>query len=64
MCLFLAILDETFKSCILILSAAPSGAIILSLAELHDTEQELCANVVLLTTILCVITIPLLLLIL
>ncbi|CDE26410.1 putative uncharacterized protein [Clostridium sp. CAG:307] len=61
---FLPFLDETFKSCILILSAAPSGAIILSLAELHDTEQELCANVVLLTTILCVITIPLLLLIL
>lgn len=56
--------DDTFKACILILSAAPSGAIILSLAELHQTEQDLCASVVLLCTLLCVITIPVLSLIL
>lgn len=60
---FIPGLDQTFKVCILALSAAPSGAIILSLAELHQTEQELCANVVLLSTLLCVITIPCLMLI-
>jgi len=61
---FIPGLDNTFKACILILSAAPSGAIILSLAELHQTEQDLCASVVLLCTLLCVITIPVLSLIL
>ncbi len=61
---FIPGLDDTFKACVLILSAAPSGAIILSLAELHQTEQELCASVVLLCTLLCVITIPVLSLIL
>lgn len=60
---FIPGLDSTFKACILVLSAAPSGAIILSLAELHQTEQELCANVVLLATLSCLITIPLLMLI-
>lgn len=61
---FLPFLSETFKACMLLLSAAPSGAIILSLAELHECEQELAANVVLLTTILSVVTVPLLMLIL
>lgn len=61
---FLPFLSETFKACMLILSAAPSGAIILSLAELHECEQELAANVVLLTTLLSVVTVPLLMLIL
>lgn len=60
---FIPGLDSTFKICIFVLSAAPSGATILSLAELHQTEQELCANVVLLATISCLITIPLLMLI-
>lgn len=60
---FIPGLDSTFKTCIFVLSAAPSGATILSLAELHQTEQELCANVVLLATISCLITIPLLMLI-
>lgn len=57
---FVPAFDVTFKVCILILSAAPSGATILSLAELHETEQDLCATVVLLATLLCVISIPLL----
>ncbi len=61
---FIPGLDQTFKACILILSAAPSGAIILSLAELHQTEQDLCASVVLMCTIVCTITIPVLSLIL
>ena len=44
------------------LSAAPSGAIILSLAELHGCEQKLSANVVLLTTLCSLMTLPLMLL--
>lgn len=62
--LFLPFLSETFEACMLVLSAAPSGAIILSLAELHECEQELAANVVLLTTLFSVITVPLLMLLL
>ena len=61
---FLPGLDETFKACVLVLSAAPSGAIILSLAELHRREQENAASVLLMSTLLCVITIPLVMLIL
>lgn len=51
--------DQVLKTAIVVLAMTPSGAIIESLAEFHDTQQEFAANVVLLTTILCVITIPL-----
>ena len=57
---FLPFLDEEFKSSIFILSGAPCAAVILSLAELYNTEQELSANVVLVSTILCVVTLPIL----
>lgn len=50
--------DNVFKSSVIVLAMVPAGAIIESLAELHECEQELAANVVLLTTILSVITIP------
>ena len=61
---FLPFFDEEFKSSIFILSGAPCAAVILSLAELHQTEQELSANVVLVATITCVITLPILTIIL
>lgn len=51
-------MDEALKTTVVVLSMTPAGAIIESLAELHECEQELAANVVLLTTILSVITIP------
>lgn len=51
-------LDEVLKASIVVLAAVPSGAVIENLAELHECEQEFAANVVLLTTILSVITIP------
>lgn len=51
--------DAVLKTTLVVLAMTPSGAIIESLAELHDCQQEFAANVVLLTTILCVITIPL-----
>lgn len=56
--------DEVLKSSVVVLAMTPAGAIIESLAELHECEQELAANVVLLTTILSVITIPLMAMIL
>lgn len=55
--------SNTFKISLLVLSACPSAAIILSLAELHECEQELSANVTMLTTLFSIITIPLVLLI-
>jgi len=59
---FLPFFDETFKVAVLVLSATPTGAVVGSMAELHECEQELSANVVLLTTIFSVITIPIILL--
>lgn len=52
-----------FKVSVLILSACPTGAIVLSLAEIHECEQELSANVVLLSTLLSVVTLPLVMLV-
>lgn len=59
---FLPFFDNVFKVSVLVLSSMPAGAIIASLAEMYECEQELSANVVLLTTILSVVTIPLILL--
>jgi len=59
---FMPFLDETFKISIFVLSAAPTASVVLSLAELHECERRMCANMVLLTTILSVITMPLLML--
>lgn len=56
--------DSVLKTSLVVLAMTPSGAIIESLAELHDCEQDFAANVVLLTTILCVISIPLMCLLL
>ena len=61
---FLPFLNEEFKASIFILSGAPCAAVILSLAELYNTEQELSANVVLVSTIICVVTLPVLTIIL
>lgn len=53
-------LDAAFKASILILSSVPCASIILNLAEMHKSETELAANSVLLSTLMCFITIPLL----
>ena len=53
-------LDPVFKASILILTAVPCASMILNIAELYDGERELSANSVLLSTLLCFITIPLL----
>ncbi len=53
-------LPEVFRASILILSATPCASIILNLAEIHQHGQDLAANCALLSTLLSVVTIPLL----
>lgn len=63
LCVYFLPFDTPFKVSILVLSGAPTGAILLSLAEIHECEQEFAANVVLLATLLSVITLPLIMLV-
>ncbi len=63
-CTYFLPLPFSFKASILILSSAPSASVILNLAEMHHSETELSANCVLLTTMLCFLTIPLLVMLL
>lgn len=51
-------LDAIAKTAIVVLAMMPSGAVIESLAELYECEQEFSANVVLLTTMISIVTIP------
>ena len=51
-------LPMAFKASVLILSATPCASIILSLAEMHHSEMELSANCVMVSTLLCFLTIP------
>ncbi len=55
---FIPFFDETFKMSILILSSVPCASVILNLAEMHHAEEEIAANCVLVSTLLCFITIP------
>ena len=61
--LFIPGFDEPFKISVLVLSAMPAGAIISSMSELYECEQELAANSVLMTTVLSLISLPVLLLV-
>ncbi len=53
-------LPDVFKASILILSATPCASVILNLSEIHQNGQEMAANCTLLSTLVSVITIPLL----
>ncbi|MBR4743609.1 MAG: AEC family transporter [Oscillospiraceae bacterium] len=53
-------LDPVFKASMLVLASVPNAAIMLSLAEMHHGETELAANTLLVTTLLCFITMPVL----
>lgn len=57
-------LDPVLKASLLVLASAPGASVVSSMAELYHSEQELAANVLLLTTLLCFITMPLMTLIL
>ena len=52
--------SEAFRSSILILCGTPCAAMVLSMAEMYNAEQELSANCVLVSTLMCFLTIPLL----
>ncbi len=60
---FLPFFSDVFKVTVFALASTPAAAVIESLAELHECEQEISANMVLLTTILSTITIPIILMI-
>ena len=51
---------ETMRMTLFILSGTPCAAVLLSMAEMVDAEQELAANCLLVSTLLCCFTIPLL----
>ena len=51
-------LDPIFKAAMFILGGTPCAAVMLNLAEMYEGETELAANCVLLSTLLCVFTIP------
>jgi len=51
---------DPFKFSLLILAGTPCASVILNLAEIHGSETEMSANCILLSTILSIITIPLL----
>lgn len=57
-CVYFLPLDLPFKISVIVLSAAPCGSVILNLAEIHKSERELSANILLLSTLLCIFTIP------
>ncbi len=54
--------DASIQTSVFILSSTPCASIILNMAEMHRSETELSANCVLLSTLLCIVTIPVLML--
>jgi len=59
---FIPGLSDTFKISVFVLSACPSGIIIESLSEIYNKEQEISSNIVLLSTLLTIVTMPIMLL--
>lgn len=53
-------MSDPFKISVLVLSAAPCATYILALGEMHESDTTLPANCILLSTLLCFITIPIL----
>lgn len=53
-------LPLSFRASVLILSATPCASVILNLAEIHKSETEMSANCIMVTTLLCFMTIPIL----
>ena len=48
-----------FKASLFILGGVPCASVILNMAEIHGKEQKMSANCILLSTLLCIFTIPL-----
>jgi predicted permease len=51
-------LPYSFEAALVVLSATPCASVIQSIAEIHKSETELSANCVMLSTLLCFLTIP------
>ncbi len=64
LCVYFLPFDEVFKATMFILTAAPVASSVLNIAEMYGAEEEFSANVVMVSTLLSVITIPVLTLIL
>lgn len=60
LCVYFLPVSYEFKVSILILAAAPCASFILSMSEIYKQEQDLSANIVIVSTILSFITMPLL----
>jgi predicted permease len=52
--------DPAFKASILILSGTPCASVVFNLSEMHGSDPELSANCVMLSTLLCFMTLHLL----
>lgn len=57
-------LDTSLKASVLVLSSVPCASVVFNLAEIHHGESELAANCLLVSTLVCFLTIPLLALLL
>ncbi len=57
-------IDYAMKATLFILCCCPTASVVLNLSEIYDNGQRFAANVVLMTTLFTIITIPLLLMIL
>lgn len=64
LCVIFLPVSPIFKQVMLILSAAPCGSMVLSVAELHHHDMDTAAHILLMSTLLCFITIPFLMLVL
>lgn len=53
-------LSDLFKAAMFILCGTPCASVMLNIAEMYHGETELAANCVLLSTLLCIFTIPIL----
>ena len=52
-------LDQVFRMTMTVTAAAPCASVILALAELHECERQRAASALLVSSILCVLTMPL-----
>ncbi len=59
-CVYFLPVSVAFKYCAVILAGSPCAVFVYNLAEIHGGDKESAANSVLLSTMLCFITLPLL----
>ena len=55
---FIPFFTDSIKGSFLILGATPSASLILATAEVYNCDQELAGNSILLSQIICIVTLP------